>query len=259
MHSGRTYIVSGVASGIGAATAQSLREGGAKVIGIDRNPSQNCDDFFQADLSDRASIDRLVRQLPDAANGLANIAGLPPTRTAEQVMRVNLIGLRYLTEQLVPKLADGASIANLASLAGFGWAESKEQVKRALALDLDADVAGFCEKEGLNGSDGRSYFLSKEALVVWTMQNRWSWRERGINMNSISPGPVETPILADFIETLGERAEEDMRVMDRPGRPQDIAPVVSFALSDAAKWFRGANLTSDGGMSSHILSNIHEL
>ena len=77
-------------------------------------------------------------------------------------------------------------------------------------------------------------------------------------MNAISPGPVETPILPDFIETLGARAEEDMAVMDRPGRPEDIAPVVSFALSEGAKWFRGANLTSDGGMSSHILSKIHE-
>jgi len=45
--------------------------------------------------------------------------------------------------------------------------------------------------------------------------------------------------------------------MDRPGTPQDVAPVVSFALSTNAKWFRGANLTVDGGMSSHILSNIH--
>ena len=62
-------------------------------------------------------------------------------------------------------------------------------------------------------------------------------------MNCISPGPVDTPILDDFIQTLGARAEEDMKVMDRPGTPQDVAPVVSFALSAHAKWFRGANLT----------------
>ena len=77
-------------------------------------------------------------------------------------------------------------------------------------------------------------------------------------MNCVSPGPVDTPILGDFIQTLGARAEEDMKVMDRPGTPQDLAPVVSFALSAHAKWFRGTNLTADGGMSSHILSNIHQ-
>jgi NAD(P)-dependent dehydrogenase (short-subunit alcohol dehydrogenase family) len=90
------------------------------------------------------------------------------------------------------------------------------------------------------------------------MQNRWTWRDRGISMNCVSPGPVETPILGDFIQTLGARAEEDMKVMDRPGHPNDVAPVVSFALSEGAKWFRGANLTCDGGMSSHILSTIHD-
>ncbi len=77
-------------------------------------------------------------------------------------------------------------------------------------------------------------------------------------MNCVSPGPVDTPILRDFIETLGARAEEDMKVMDRPGTPQDVAPVVSFLLSDQAAWFRGANLTLDGGMSSHLLSKMHQ-
>ena len=49
-----------------------------------------------------------------------------------------------------------------------------------------------------------------------------------------------------------------MKVMDRPGHPDDVAPVVFFVLSAGGKWFRGANLTVDGGMSSHILSNIHQ-
>ncbi len=89
--------------------------------------------------------------------------------------------------------------------------------------------------------------------MVWTMRNRWRWRDRGIRMNAVSPGPVDTPILPDFVATLGERAEIAMRVMDRHGTPQDIAPVVAFLLSDEAAWFRGANLTPDGGMSSHYL------
>ena len=258
MHQGRTYIVTGVASGIGAESSRVLRAAGATVIGVDLNETDNCDQFFQSDLSDPTSIDAVAAALPDGTDGLANIAGLPPTKPADMVMKVNLIGLRHLTERLVPKLADNASIANLASLAGFGWIDGLAQAKRALELDFSSDIAGFCAAEGLNDPGGRSYFLSKEALVVWTMQSRWTWRDRGISMNAISPGPVETPILPDFIETLGARAEEDMAVMDRPGRPEDIAPVVSFALSEGAKWFRGANLTSDGGMSSHILSKIHE-
>lgn len=259
MHANKTIIVTGAASGIGASTCELLKSQGARVIGVDRNPAEGVDQFFEADLSDPVSIDDLVAALPDGANGLANIAGVPPTADAEIVLKVNLFGLQRLTLGLVPKLADGASIANLASLAGFGWPNAVPQIKEALALSLEGDVAAFVAAEGLEGAEGgRSYFLSKEALVVWTMQNRWTWRDRGINMNCVSPGPVETPILGDFIQTLGARAEEDMKVMDRPGHPTDVAPVVSFALSDAAKWFRGANLTCDGGMSSHILSNIHD-
>ena len=260
MNEGKTFIVTGVASGIGAETCRVLKQQGARVIGVDRHETTNADEFFQADLSDPASIDALIAALPEGTNGLANIAGLPPTMQSKLVMEVNLYGLQRLTLGLIPKLADGASIVNLASLAGFGWPNAVEQVKAALTLTLDSDVATFCEEQGLNDAEGgRSYFLAKEALVVWTMQNRWTWRERGVTMNCVSPGPVDTPILGDFIETLGARAEEDMKVMDRPGKPEDVAPVVAFALSEDAKWFRGANLTVDGGMSSHILSNIHQL
>jgi hypothetical protein len=106
------------------------------------------------------------------------------------------------------------------------------------SADLDfKEVPAFCVEHGIAG--GRSYFFSKEALIVWTMQSRWTWRSRGIRMNAVSPGPVDTPILKDFIETLGARAEEDMNTMDRPGKPGDIAPVVAFLLSDSSVWIPG--------------------
>jgi len=255
---GKTIIVTGCASGIGAETTALLQSKGAKVIGVDRNPADNADAFYKADLSDPESIQDLVGKLPDGANGLANIAGLPPTAPPELVIRVNLLGLQMLTTGLVPKLADGASIANLASLAGFAWAQSLEQIKAAATLSFDT-VGAFIDEQGITRESGRSYFFSKEALIVWTLKNRWTWRDRNIRMNCVSPGPVETPILKDFIETLGERAEEDMKIMDRPGRPEDVAPVISFLMSDESAWFRGANLTVDGGMSSHILEQANGL
>ena len=259
MHQGKTYIVTGVASGIGEATCAGLRSAGARVIGVDLEITNITDEQFQVDLANPNSIDRLVSCLPEGTDGLANIAGVPPTRSADQVLKVNLYGLRRLTNSLVPKLADGASIVNIASLAGTGWPDAIEQVRRTIALDFDDDIQEFCSREGLYAdTSGRAYFLSKEALVVWTMQNRWTWRERGINMNCVSPGPVETPILGDFIDTFGDRFTKNMKVMDRIGTPADIVPIIMFALSDAAKWCRGANFAVDGGVSSHILSGIHQ-
>ncbi len=255
MLEGKTIIVTGAASGIGAATALLLAAQRARVIAIDLNrPARVAGDFVQADLADPRSIDRLVAALPAGVHGLANIAGLPPTRPAEQVLAVNLVGLKALTLGLMPKLADGAAIVNLASLAGLGWADAKAAIDASEQLDF-AGIPAFCARHGIAGA--RSYFFSKEALIVWTMRNRWTWRARGIRMNAISPGPVDTPILPDFVETLGARAEEDMRVMDRPGRPGDIAPVVAFLLSDAAGWIRGANLPVDGGMYAHVLCQQH--
>ncbi|MGI9380929.1 MAG: SDR family NAD(P)-dependent oxidoreductase, partial [Methyloligellaceae bacterium] len=121
---GKTIIVTGCSSGIGWETARMVKKYGGDVLGVDINmTTDHVDEFYKADLSDKATIEALVDVLPSGADGLANIAGLPPTFPPEQVVKVNLVGLKYLTELMVPKLADGASIVNLASLAGFGWSE----------------------------------------------------------------------------------------------------------------------------------------
>jgi NAD(P)-dependent dehydrogenase (short-subunit alcohol dehydrogenase family) len=256
---GKTIVVTGSSSGIGKETARQATAMGATVLGVDVTKNfENVEEFYKADLSDGPTIEALVDVLPDNIDGIANIAGLPPTAPADKVLAVNLVGLKRFTELMVPKLNEGASIVNLASLAGFGWQQSIDAIKASQSLDFDG-IGEFVERWQVGNEGGRSYFFSKEALVVWTMQNRWTWRDRGIRMNSISPGPVDTPILSDFIETLGARAEEDNRVMDRPGLPEDIAPVVTFLLSDMTSWIRGTNIPVDGGMSSNILCEMHGL
>jgi NAD(P)-dependent dehydrogenase (short-subunit alcohol dehydrogenase family) len=259
MLNNKTIVVTGAASGIGAETVAHLKRCGAKVIGVDRYFTDQVDELIVGDLSEVSSIDKIIELMPEDIDGVANIAGLPPTAPSSLVLKVNFLGLRYFTNNIVNKMSDGASIVNLASLAGFGWADQLDQVKQLIKLSLNDDIEAFCEEHKLNEAGGRSYFLSKEALNVWSIQSRWKWRDRNITMNNVSPGPVDTPILKDFISTLGARAEEDMKIMDRPGHPTDIAPVVSFMLSSGAKWFRGSNLCADGGMSSHILSNRYSL
>lgn len=251
MLKGKKIIVTGAASGIGAETARQLKAAGAKVIAVDRNaPVDPVDAFHQVDLTDEAAVDALIETLkPLKADGLANIAGVPPTAPPDVVVTVNLVALKRLTEGLVDSMADNASIVNLASLAGIGWEGEVPKIQAAEGL-RHADVADFCAANDVTSEN--SYFFSKQALVAWTHENRWTWRDRGIRMNAVSPGPVETPILADFLETLGERAEEDMKIMDRPGASSDIAPVVVFLLSEKSAWLRGTNLAADGGMRANI-------
>lgn len=256
---GKTIVVTGSASGIGLETARICTAMGATVLGVDLTKRfDHVEEFYRADLSDSRTIDALIDVLPDGIDGLANVAGLPPTAPAEKVLAVNLFGLKHLTLGLIDKLNEGASIVNLASLAGFGWPDAVDTIRQSEDVHMD-DGPAFARDHGITNEGGRSYFFSKEALITWTMQNRWTWRDRGIRMNAVSPGPVDTPILGDFLETLGARAEEDARVMDRPGTPEDIAPVVAFLLSDMTRWIRGTNIPADGGMSSNILCEMHGL
>jgi NAD(P)-dependent dehydrogenase (short-subunit alcohol dehydrogenase family) len=250
---GKTIVITGAASGIGAACAAEAKSLGAKVIAVDRNePTAGlCDQFIRADLSRADSIDAVAGEIQGGVDALCNIAGLPPTRGGALVLQVNFVGLRRLTLSLLPKLNDGASIVNLGSLAGFGWAEQVDQVRALLDVDSLDDVATFCTQHGVD--DARAYFLSKEALITWTLQRRWQWRARGIRMNAVSPGPVETPIHQDFLQTLGERAEEDMRLLERAGQAEDIAPLVVFLCGEGSRWIRGVNIPCDGGMAAHIL------
>ncbi|MCC1491333.1 coniferyl-alcohol dehydrogenase [Cognatishimia sp. F0-27] len=256
---GKRIVVTGSASGIGWETAKILTDQGAEVLGIDVNKNfDHVEEFYRADLSDPRAIDALIDVLPDGIDGLVNNAGLPPTRPAEQLIAINLLAVKRLTLGLVPKLRDNASIVNVASLAGFGWPQAVEAIRASETLDFGG-IKDFMLTHNITNEGGRSYFFTKEALIVWTMQNRWTWRNRGIRINSVSPGPVNTPIIGDFLETLGARAEEDARVMDRPGEAADIAPVIAFMLSDLSQWIRGTNIPTDGGMSSNILCEMHGL
>ncbi|MEE8406249.1 MAG: coniferyl-alcohol dehydrogenase [Acidimicrobiia bacterium] len=254
---GKTIVTTGAASGIGKETAAELKRQGAFVIAVDRQAVEDADDWRETDLADPASIRRLVDGLPTGIDGIANIAGLPPSAPAADVIKVNLRGLQMFTQATIPKLADHASIVNIASSAGNGWPDSVDQIKEFESVGWD-EIESFTERHHMD-EGGRSYFFSKEALIVWTMQNRWTWIDRGIRMNAVSPGPIDTPILGDFIDTLGPRAQSSINATERVGRPDDIAPVVAFLMSDAAKWFRGANLTPDGGLTSQLLLQRHGL
>src|SRR5450830_1703453 len=115
----KTLIVTGVASGIGAELARLARFQGATVIGVDRHePQLTLDGFFQADLGDPASIDALVARLPARVDGLCNIAGVPGTAPVQAVATVNYLGLRHLTQSLLPRMPAGGSIVNVASVLG---------------------------------------------------------------------------------------------------------------------------------------------
>lgn len=241
---GKTIAVTGLSSGIGAATAKLLMSRGARIVGFDRNaPDYEVAAFHPVDLADPGSIEQALSGVDGPFDALCNIAGVPPTADKHTVLRVNFFGLRHFTESLVDRLADTAPIVNLASLAGFQWRANIDVVKAGLATSF-ADADAWIALQDVAGAP--SYHLSKELVIAWTIWNCQRWKARGIRMNSVSPGPVSTPILADFIQTLGKRVEEDLK-LNRAGTAEEIAPVVAFLCSEDARWINGADVAVDSG------------
>lgn len=243
-------IVSGAASGIGRATAVCLREAGALVLALDlKDPGAAADDWVPIDLADPSAVDALT--VPRDCEALVNAAGLPPRPGDEaRVLALNFLGLRRLTERLLPRLAPGASIVNVASKAGARWRENLDQVRGLSAIDDPGALPDFILRERIDPV--RAYDLSKEAVIWWTRSETARLGRLKLRANAVSPAAVDTPILAEFEAAFGARASRGIAMTGRPGTAEEVARVVAFLASADSGWVRGANLPVDGGLDAML-------
>jgi NAD(P)-dependent dehydrogenase (short-subunit alcohol dehydrogenase family) len=255
---GKTILITGAASGIGARTAELAAEMGADVIGIDvREPAMASTSFIRGDLATAPGVADIVRQLPRRIDGLANVAGLSGSTGIAATLAVNFYGLRALSEAVAPRLREGGAVVNVASIAGYGWRANLELAKMLTGVAGFPDIARLVAEYNLRNEEG--YPLSKELLLLWTMRaaHQPLFKDRGIRVNAVSPGPVETPILKQFRAVLGdERVDSDIARVGRAGTPADIAPAVVFLCSDGARWINGTNLAVDGGLEASINAEV---
>ncbi len=248
------YAVTGVASGIGAALAARLLARGCRVTGFDvRPPADATFPCHVVDLGDLAAIAPALAAATGRFDGLCNNAGVSPRPGQEAViLTINYFAQRDVTRALLPHLAPGGSVVNMASRAGARWRENIGQVKRLAALD-PRDLPAFVRDEQIDAV--RAYNLSKEALIAWTVAESEAMTGRGLRINAVCPGAVATGLLTDFAAAFGEAMARNVARAGRPGQPEEIAAIADFLLSPDSSWLRGTELAPDGGMGAFAASD----
>jgi 3-oxoacyl-[acyl-carrier protein] reductase len=224
---GRVALVTGGASGIGRATVERLRAGGATVVVFDRHPSAD----IQGDISRSADLDAAVRGV-ETEHGrldiLVNSAGIPgrSLRTVEvsdeeweQVMAVNANGSFYACRAAIPGMV----------ARGYG------------RIVLVASIAG---KEG--NPMAAAYSASKAAVIAMTKSIGKDLAGTGVLVNCVAPAVIETPILAglsqEHIDYMVERIP-----LGRMGRPEEVAALICFLASEDCSFSTGATFDISGG------------
>ncbi|WP_420861247.1 SDR family oxidoreductase [Algirhabdus cladophorae] len=251
----RTYGITGVASGIGAALAQVLKAQGNRVVGYDLLETyENVDHFVPLDLADKASIRSAAMATPWMLDGLCNNAGLPPVADqAAKILQVNFTGTRGFTQAMMPHLNAGASLVNMASRAGHKWHNNLDQIKRLAGLQQLEQIARFVDDEAIDPT--RAYNLSKEAVLLWTLSMTEEMVHRDIRVNSLSPGGIATGILDDFKKAFGMQMAKNVERAGRVGTPEEVAKIAAFVLSPDSHWLKGADISIDGGMGAFNMTD----
>lgn len=247
-YAGRTVVVSGAASGMGAATARTLAELGAEVHALDLKPiDAPVRAAYEVDLRDPASIDAAVARLPGRVDRLFHCAGLPgPPFSNLDTMLVNFVGLRHLNEALVPRIPEGGAIAAITSVAGMGYRKNLEAVQALCETPDFAAGRAWCEA---HPDEANGYLFSKQCIIWYTMRRAVELVERRIRMNCLSPSPTDTPMLSAFHAQASKEFIEThfLAPVGRNARPEEMAEPLILLNSDAARFVSGVNLFVDYG------------
>ncbi|MEI6454242.1 MAG: SDR family oxidoreductase [Actinomycetes bacterium] len=245
----RVYAVSGSASGIGKATVEQLQSEGHRVITLDIHHAD-----ISADLSKPEGVSLAVagiaEQLDGPLDGLVTCAGLggKPDRSGSTLTDLNYFGTVDLIEGLFEHFGDhGASIVAISSNSvtiqpGYSLAitEALLEGDRQKAAAL-ADAAGSLE----------TYPASKLAIARWVRRNAVQERftTRGIRINAIAPGMVETAMVAELRadEIVGPMMGSLPIPLGRAGKASEIAALISLVLSERGGYFLGSVILVDGG------------
>lgn len=246
-------MLTGAASGIGAATCALLRDRGDRVITVDRRDAQVVADLSTA--SGRSAVIAAVRQETDVVHGVVPCAGLAGLTGVDPALlvSVNYFGAVELVHGLRPLLVaaaarDGDATAVLVSSNSVtcqpGWAAG---VARA-CLTGDEDRA----RRAAGDYDPVFVYPATKAAVAWWARRegvRREWAGAGVRLNAVAPGLIQTAMTDQLGQDprLGRFRDTYPTALGRAGRPEEVASAIGWLLSDGASLAVGSVLFLDGG------------
>lgn len=244
-------VVTGSASGIGAATAARLRSEGHEIIGVDLRDAEVIADL--ATPSGRGSAIEVVLSLSGGSlAGLVTCAGLAgkPDRAGSLVAQVNYFG----TVELLAGLREALTVAGGPAVA---VSSNSTTIQPGVPMDVvEACLSGDAEKasaaaDATPGGSIAVYPASKIAVAWWVRRHAWrkAWIGSGVRLNAIAPGIIDTPFTRELRADplIGPAIELFPVPMGRSGKPEEIAAVVSFLLGPDASLVCGSIVFADGG------------
>jgi 3-oxoacyl-[acyl-carrier protein] reductase len=247
---GKTALVTGASRGIGRATASALAEAGAHVLVHYGRSAQDAESLvagihakgghahaIKADLGTPDGATLLARKVRsivgERLDVLVSNAGISKAATIrdhtvedfDNLFATNVRSPFFLVQQLLPVLGEGSNIIVISSIGAHA-------------------VVG---KPSLDNPSILAYASTKGALE--TLVKNWAaiLGPRGIRVNAVAPGVIDTD-MSNFTKTdAGREVTLGMQALKRIGKPEDVADVVAFLASDAARWITGASIPVDGG------------
>ncbi len=240
---GKVCVITGAASGIGAESARRFAEEGARVVGVDKDPGSSGELAIECDVTIESEVEALYMRVRDELGGidvLFNNAGINPnddttvTETTleawQRVQDVNVRSVFLCCKHGIPHLVErgGGSVVNTASF----------------VATMGAAVSQI------------SYTASKGAVLALSRELGVEFADRGVRVNALCPGPVNTPLLQDLFANDPDRAAKRLVhiPMGRFGETTEIANAALFLASDESSFITATTFMADGGISGAYLT-----